>query len=443
MSGQNKIQLKPSCILSVPLHVYEEDFSFIVNGEEFKTSRVISDLLSPKISRMHAADPTLCAFAVNTRSRGDFSRVLRLLNFEEQEVPERDLPFLAEVLCELGSDSASVACSIWSGELTADNVFGRIAHHERYESFFSEQLLCEKGFIAAHFSDLRASKGGEMKRLGASTLYSILSSGALQAEDEDELLNFANEMYKADAKFSVLYETIYFENVTPAAMREFIETFDPQHMSIATWQRLSDRLTREVEGKSEVGSEIHQRKYRKKAAAKRGVEISKEENRDFCGIINYLRTKTSNKIENEIKFTASSVVSSGVSYQPQNVSLFDDRSKCFESDNQPNNWISLEFKEHRVIPTHYTIRSTNWCGKNWCHMRSWAVECSNDGSSWDTLDSQSNSEYLNGSGLFHTFALQNQQSKEYRFIRIRSTGPNWSGNNFLIFDSFEIYGTLI
>lgn len=53
MIDKNQIQLKYSSIASVPIQTYKQDFTFVVNGEEFVTSRLISDLLSPKISNMH------------------------------------------------------------------------------------------------------------------------------------------------------------------------------------------------------------------------------------------------------------------------------------------------------------------------------------------------------------------------------------------------------
>ena len=56
MSNINKIQLKPSSILNVHLQKYPKDFTFIVNGKEFQTSRIISDLLSPKICKNHFND---------------------------------------------------------------------------------------------------------------------------------------------------------------------------------------------------------------------------------------------------------------------------------------------------------------------------------------------------------------------------------------------------
>lgn len=47
MENNSQIKLNTACLLNVPLHAYNKDFSFIVNGEEIKTSRLISDLLSP------------------------------------------------------------------------------------------------------------------------------------------------------------------------------------------------------------------------------------------------------------------------------------------------------------------------------------------------------------------------------------------------------------
>ena len=40
------IKLNIESILTVPLHTYENDFTFYVNGERFATSRIIADLLS-------------------------------------------------------------------------------------------------------------------------------------------------------------------------------------------------------------------------------------------------------------------------------------------------------------------------------------------------------------------------------------------------------------
>ena len=77
------------------------------------------------------------------------------------------------------------------------------------------------------------------------------------------------------------------------------------------------------------------------------------------------------------------------------------------------------------------------------HPRSWVVEGRTEGGEFETIDEEADSAFLNGVSLVHTFALSLPSSKEFKYIRMRLTGPNWAKDDFLIFDSFEIYGRLI
>ena len=54
------------------------------------------------------------------------------------------------------------------------------------------------------------------------------------------------------------------------------------------------------------------------------------------------------------------------------------------SKDQPNNWLCFDFKEHRIIPTDYTIKSYH-VEKNYRSPKSWAIEVSNDNSSCKLL----------------------------------------------------------
>ena len=69
---QVQFQLEIKSILNVPLQIYEDDFTFFVNGEEIKTSRIIADLLSPKICLYHRTDPTMDKIIINTEHTGQF-----------------------------------------------------------------------------------------------------------------------------------------------------------------------------------------------------------------------------------------------------------------------------------------------------------------------------------------------------------------------------------
>ncbi|KAK8896115.1 hypothetical protein M9Y10_014006 [Tritrichomonas musculus] len=85
MSSKSYIQLKTPSISNVPIQTYG-NFTFIVNGEEFQTSRLISDLISPLICHIHAVDPAVYQFYFNTKNKGDFTTILNLVAFKRNEI---------------------------------------------------------------------------------------------------------------------------------------------------------------------------------------------------------------------------------------------------------------------------------------------------------------------------------------------------------------------
>lgn len=75
----------------MPLDRYEKNFSFIVNGQEIKTNRLIADFLSPIIRRFHYSDSSINTFSINIKKENDetdemisncFKEFLALFTFE-------------------------------------------------------------------------------------------------------------------------------------------------------------------------------------------------------------------------------------------------------------------------------------------------------------------------------------------------------------------------
>jgi hypothetical protein len=60
-----------------------------------------------------------------------------------------------------------------------------------------------------------------------------------------------------------------------------------------------------------------------------------------------------------------------------------------------NNWVCYDFKERRIVPTHYAIR-TSADRPGGYHLRSWLIETSADGESWREVARQENNQQLNG-----------------------------------------------
>jgi hypothetical protein len=70
----------------------------------------------------------------------------------------------------------------------------------------------------------------------------------------------------------------------------------------------------------------------------------------------------------------------------------------FKSEDELGQWICFDFKTLRIKPTHYTIQT--YCGeRKGHHLKSWAIEGSDDGVSWTEIDLRENNSDLDA---FHS-----------------------------------------
>lgn len=166
------------------------------------------------------------------------------------------------------------------------------------------------------------------------------------------------------------------------------------------------------------------------------VNLFTYSNQEFNGILNFFSKKSGGKIDSEISITSSSINPSDNSSNPRNVAY--NNNNYFFSDNFVNSWICFDFKDYRVSPTNYTIKTVG----NY-YPKSWVIEGSNDNVSVEILDSQNNCSRLNNCSVVCTFTIGNQKNKQYRYIRMRQTGETWCGGNYLLIRTFEIYGQLL
>ncbi|KAK8883875.1 hypothetical protein M9Y10_042975 [Tritrichomonas musculus] len=373
----SKIQLKPASILKVPIQIYDKDFKFLVNGEEFKTSRLLSDLLSPNICNIHLTDPSFDEIIINTHNSGNFSHFINLQAFNVENISANELPFISEVLEILGNDSINFI-EEEKTEITIDNVFSLIKKHQKNDKFYNDEIE----FISSHFYLLCETQAEELESLSIDALTDVIGSKKIQLKDEDQLLHFINKMYLKSSTFSVLYEKVVYSNLSNKAMSDFIDVYDVNEMTKQCLRK------------------------------------------------------------NEVVITSSSIYHNEAKFNPRNVTFYDDKEKWFCSQDDKNSWICFDFREHRVCPSYYTLKSANW-GPNNGHPKNWVIEGSADNSSWSLLDEQRNCCILNGREIVHSFKIKNFDSNsEFNYIRMRQTGPNWCGDDYLGFKSFEIYGVL-
>jgi hypothetical protein len=104
------------------------------------------------------------------------------------------------------------------------------------------------------------------------------------------------------------------------------------------------------------------------------------------------------------------------------------------------NILTIDLKEHKLIPTHYTLRHNNQHVSNYLG-RNWRFEGSQDGIVWDVLITHVNDAKLaGGTVLTATWEIDGAR-KFYSRFRLTQTG-NGSDNTmqYMMFNGIEIYG---
>jgi hypothetical protein len=115
-------------------------------------------------------------------------------------------------------------------------------------------------------------------------------------------------------------------------------------------------------------------------------------------------------------------------------SVYDRKSE--DISDERNNWLCYDFKDRRIIPSHYSIRTSGY----W-NLQNWVVEVSGSGEKWTEIDSRMNNSDLNGVCFTATFSVS--KTCECRMIRLVNVGRNWSGDDSLWICAWEIFGNLI
>ena len=175
------------------------------------------------------------------------------------------------------------------------------------------------------------------------------------------------------------------------------------------------------------------------------IPYSNDSSKRFKGILSHLGNGDPQKALDDkiIDIKASSVYGNYANHQPRCV-LNQISSDNFYSKNEPNSWLFIDFKEIKVNPSHYSIKSNGWSGKGNHHPQSWDIEGSTDLISWDLLDSRRNETSLDDRDASNTFTIscQTNKRKYYRYLRIMQKDKNTANNNHLVIGSIEFFGQI-
>ena len=280
---------------------------------------------------------------------------------------------------------------------------------------------------------------GEVSQVAASLegrLSEVASACERRAAETDEALHA--EIHKLDA-----------------GSRDVARDLEELKGQLGLMARAEDlqRLEEEVSRLKEAERELDGRILAVEARAAESERVLREEVLLKCeridlksdpldGIIAHLTRGCGGNVHKEgvVTVTASSCQGSG--REPENaVDLRSNSDFC--SNNLANSWICYDFKGRRVTPTSYSIRSFG-CVSGGGHPKSWVLEVSNDGSdgSWAVVDSRENNKELNSKLVTRNFEISAPPSGPFRFVRLRLTGKNHFGDDYLVISALELFGAL-
>lgn len=237
---KGSLKLQTDSILQVPLSNYKENFTFIVNNKEFPTNKFSADLLSPKISKFHRTDPTLSQYTINTEAKGNFQYFIDLLNFETNDIDEKNIDFICEIIEELSIDYIDI--NVTRTQISKENVIQLIESHSKFRRFYSKELNNEIDFLSEHLFELNEEEENSLLKLSYDILEKVLNNDKLHIDTEDQLLRIVNKLYMNDKEFCPFYEFVLFANVEKEAIEEFVSVIDIDRMTIGTWRQLCKRL---------------------------------------------------------------------------------------------------------------------------------------------------------------------------------------------------------
>lgn len=434
----------------------EDDFILVFGEQRFQMKSFFAEFISPIISRLHQSDPTIETI--------DFSELFhdksqQFKEFSKYIITDETISLLQQISSGFTIDineEQAFKMRLLSIILGNEELFTKI--NENFPPDYSEENISTYltniqcyyhfsqfspdfdfagviSFISNHFYLLDLD---EFLKIPRRMQYLIISNPDLQINNEDSLLEVVIQIIESDQKKDEIEDIRFLEQIEFAGLSEdklcqFLNNFDINEINTVLWQNLYQCFFNHFD--KNVKRIL--RKIRKET-----IEFDGNKLNQFNGILTFIgKGKALDALDNgDIDVSSSSIFKE--KDKPSFALHFDDDSIYFQSKSFPNSWFCIDFKDFKVNPSHYSIKSDSLAGSGGYHPQSWNVEGSNDLVKWDVLDSRRQEKSLDDRGASNTFEIQNKNddNRYYRYIRIIQRGLNTHNSNNLVFAAIEFFG---
>lgn len=449
--------LFPPSFKKINFNNHDKDFSFFVGDSEFKVNKLIADLISPNVNKLHETDSSASSYFINCKNctnpnfnfedinESDFNFIIQLSEGNGIQIDENNILSLDFFFKSLGSTEM---IDFLSNEMSIDldDFFSNedSNHQNKNDYLFNKTLRNllikdilhlphdkEIEFISSHFylfiNDSDEQYQNLMK-LNVDTFYEILGHPKLCINDEESLFNFIFKLStENNEEFTCLFEFVEFENLTIDSIKKFLNNVSIESINSKIWDSFLSFFNKS--NNNEINH--FSKRYRKQM-----IEIPFNSNHLFEGVFHYVQ-KSNCQLNKNIKVSSSTVL--GQNHGPEN-SLNNSNSDYFATQNLPNQYFLINLLDKELIFRGYSLETCEWNEGNE-HLKNWIVEVSEDGKNWIEVDRHENENILNQKNATCHFNVEN--ALKCKFIKIRQIGKNWAGNNYLSFKSIEIFGALI
>lgn len=437
----------------------DEEFLFFFGEYGIKMNRFFADFISPRASSLHKSDPTINTLFLNDITKSKIkinTEILEKLKSitigETVNLTFDDCQKLKLISYYLGNDKLfneiNQLFSFTEDEMNIDDCILYLQNFDDYQFSINYDQVIK--YVSSHFYLIDTEKLLEIPR---SILYSILQDKNLKLKSEDSLFDFIENFFsnkKDDFSDKILfYELINFSALSESKLIEYLDQINPTEITVEFWNSLKKWIFTTTKNYVKIKKETENERYFINENDKKiTISYDNDINNQFNGIITYLGQGTPEKVVRDeiVDITSSSINVFGTNYLPMNAVYFNNFEKAVFTSDIPNSWLMYDFKDRKVKPSHYSIRSHKLTWSSLCkyHLQSWCIEGSNNKENWTVLDSRKDDRSLVGKSYANTFEIESGKESNdfFRYLRIRQTNVNSDGKYWLILSALEFFGTI-
>jgi hypothetical protein len=394
---------------NVPLEMLQNDFDFVVGSDTYQCPRWVAAFLSPKISQLYTADPTVTAYLVETEDPlQQFSQFLSLAYGSSLVVTDSNRRVLLSLARELAN--TELQCSIMSemkGNLSVEKVRALVASDP---DFFQTLGAIELEFLASNFWTFDWET---LNSIPLSTLFDILGHPSLRIQTENWLYYFVVSKLLIGREYFQLFRYVLFAHVWTFGRRHFLklardypEYFETTLDAITDWAEM-------VKPKDEA------RRYKRMD--------------NVCQIFDRLTQSFDGNLHEAGIVTVTTKSNCEEDWSHARNILDPDLNTGFESEDEPNQWICCDFHDRRVVPDYLALYTD-------MISLSMKVEGSIDGETWTDVHTFGGTD---PDGIYGFCRVVGISPEKFRFIRLTQTGLNSKGNYRLGVKQLRLQGAIV